>query len=102
MIPILVGDMDKTIEFTAYLRAEGVLVCPAIPPMVQAHLSRVRAHVTALHDEEALTRAVEVIDRIGRTLGIRRRGAVHTSTGGRAARLRPAPRLPQEALLRSG
>lgn len=102
VIPILVGDMDKTIEFTAHLRAEGVLVCPAIPPMVQAHLSRVRAHVTALHDEEALTRAVEVIDRIGRTLGIRRRGAVYPSTAGRAGRFRPAPRPVQEALLRSG
>jgi len=62
VIPILVGDELHTVEFAAALRERGVLVCPAIPPMVQAHLSRVRAHVTAAHDEPSLVSALATID----------------------------------------
>jgi 8-amino-7-oxononanoate synthase len=70
VVPIRVGDPLKTIEFTARLRERGIYVCPAIPPMVQAHLSRVRGHVTAAHDEEALRAALPVIEEVGRSLGI--------------------------------
>lgn len=70
VIPILVGDPVRTMEFTVRLRQRGVLVCPAIPPMVQAHRSRVRAHVTASHDRESLARALDIIDEVGDRLGV--------------------------------
>lgn len=70
VIPIRVGDPVKTIEFAARLRQRGILVCPAIPPMVQSHLSRVRAHVTAGHDPRSLEAALPVIEEIARSLGI--------------------------------
>lgn len=70
VIPILVGEPSKTLEFAARLRDRGVLVCAAVPPMVQAHLSRVRAHVTAAHDEATLGRALATILEVGAALGI--------------------------------
>jgi len=72
VVPILVGDASRTIELAARLRAHGVHVCPAIPPMVPAHLSRVRAHVTAAHETAELDTAVETIVAVGGPLGIGR------------------------------
>ena len=72
VIPILVGEPSRTMEFTARLRAHGVYVCPAIPPMVQSHLSRIRMHVTAGHNEATLSRALTVIDDVARSVGIPR------------------------------
>lgn len=71
VIPLLVGDPVRTMEFTVRLRERGVLICPAIPPMVQAHRSRVRAHVTASHDRESLGRALDIIEEVGGSLGLR-------------------------------
>jgi 8-amino-7-oxononanoate synthase len=72
VIPILVGDPVRTIELTARLRARGVHICPAIPPMVPAHLSRVRAHVTAAHLAADLDTAVDTIAAVGGPLGVPR------------------------------
>jgi 8-amino-7-oxononanoate synthase len=71
VIPLLVGDQVRTMELTVRLREKGVFVCPAIPPMVQAHRSRVRAHVTAAHDHESLTRALDIIEEVGGAFGLR-------------------------------
>jgi hypothetical protein len=38
--------------------------------MVQAHLSRIRAHVTANHDSSSLNYALTVIDDVAGSLGI--------------------------------
>jgi 8-amino-7-oxononanoate synthase len=70
VIPIRVGDPARTIEFTTELRRRGIFVCPAIPPMVQSHLSRVRGHVTASHDPVALQGALPVMEEVARALGI--------------------------------
>ncbi len=87
VIPILVGDPARTIELTARLRARGVYICPAIPPMVPAHLSRVRAHVTAAHEVPELMAAVETIAAVGGLLGI---GRAPRPPRARGARLRAA------------
>jgi 8-amino-7-oxononanoate synthase len=93
VIPILVGDPARTIELTARLRARGVHICPAIPPMVPAHLSRVRAHVTAAHETADLDAAVETIAAVGSPLGIPRAQRMGRASRGRlqsAAPRRPA------------
>ena len=72
VIPVLVGDPLRAIELTARLRTRGVHICPAIPPMVPAHLSRVRAHVTAAHTAADLDVALAAIDAVGQSLGIQR------------------------------
>lgn len=73
VIPVLVGDPTRTLAFTAALREAGVLVCPAIPPMVHAHLSRIRMHVTAGHGAEALEHALATLDSVAAELGLRRK-----------------------------
>jgi 8-amino-7-oxononanoate synthase len=89
VIPMLVGDQVRTLELAASLRKRGVLICPAIPPMVPAHLSRVRAHVTARHEIEELRSALQAIEDVGRALGIIETAAVAVP--------RPAERLRQRA-----
>jgi 8-amino-7-oxononanoate synthase len=61
VVPMLVGDPGTTLALTTALRDAGVLVCPAIPPMVQSHLSRIRMHVTAAHDAEGIDHALDAI-----------------------------------------
>ncbi len=80
VIPLLVGDQVRTMELTVRLREKGVFVCPAIPPMVQAHRSRVRAHVTAAHDRESLTYALDVIDEVGGAFGLKRTETAESSS----------------------
>jgi 8-amino-7-oxononanoate synthase len=72
VVPIHVGDPGAALAFATALRDAGVLVCPAIPPMVQASRSRVRMHVTAAHGRDALEHAVEAIAVAGAALGIGR------------------------------
>lgn len=73
VIPVLVGSESRAVEVTAALREKGVLVCPAIPPMVQAHLSRVRAHVTAAHDAAELGYALDAFGEVASRYGLPRR-----------------------------
>ena len=84
VVPILVGDPARTLEFTARLRDRGVLVCPAIPPMVQGHLSRVRGHVTAAHDDATIDAAISRIGEVGQALGLTR-GSRRPASAHRAA-----------------
>lgn len=70
VVPLLVGDPGLTLALTTKLKEAGVLVCPAIPPMVQAHRSRIRMHVTAAHDAESIMHAVNAIKATTAELGI--------------------------------
>jgi 7-keto-8-aminopelargonate synthetase-like enzyme len=87
VVPILVRDVGRTVEFAARLRDRGILVCPAIPPMVPGHLSRIRMHVTAAHDEAQIERALTAIGEAGRALGIVE-GAGQTGSLAAPAKLR--------------
>lgn len=70
VVPLLIGDPGLTLALTTELKKAGVLVCPAIPPMVQSHRSRIRMHVTAAHDAESIAHAVEAIEEQTAALGI--------------------------------
>jgi 8-amino-7-oxononanoate synthase len=75
VVPISVGDPDRTIELATRLRNRGVLLCPAIPPMVPGHRSRVRAHVTANHEPDRLLAAIPIIEEECDRLGVGRPAA---------------------------
>jgi 7-keto-8-aminopelargonate synthetase-like enzyme len=76
VVPVLTGEPTVTLALTSALVEAGVLVCPGVPPMVQAHRSRIRMHVTAAHDAAGIALAVEAIEQAAGALGILDRTAV--------------------------
>ena len=70
VVPVLVGEPTATLALTSALMDAGVLVCPGVPPMVQAHRSRIRMHVTAAHDAAGITRALEAVEEATAALGL--------------------------------
>jgi 8-amino-7-oxononanoate synthase len=70
VVPVLVGEPTATLGLTSSLMDAGVLVCPGVPPMVQAHRSRVRMHVTAAHDAAGIARALDAIEAAAGALAV--------------------------------
>lgn len=68
--PVIVGDEAKTLEFSKKLLEEGVFVSAIVFPTVPKGTGRVRCMVTAGHNEENLSKAVEVFEKIGKEMGL--------------------------------
>ena len=68
--PIIIGDEAKTGEFSAKLFDAGVFTSPIVFPTVPKGTGRVRCMITAAHTPEQITRAVEIIGRVGKEMGI--------------------------------
>jgi glycine C-acetyltransferase len=68
--PILIGDGGRTMEFSRELFKEGVLGTGIAFPTVPEGKARVRTIMTAAHTQEELLRALEVLKRVGKRMGI--------------------------------
>ena len=68
--PIMVGEAAKASEFSRELFAEGVFAGAIGYPVVPEGKARLRTIVTATHKRADLERAVEIIERVGKKLGI--------------------------------
>jgi glycine C-acetyltransferase len=68
--PILIGDGARTMEFSRELFKEGVLGTGITFPTVPEGKARVRTIMTATHTEEELERALEVLKKVGKKMGI--------------------------------
>ena len=68
--PIMVGDAAKAFEFSRQLFDEGVLAMAIGYPTVPEGKARLRAMVSATHKRADLERAVEILTRVGKNLGI--------------------------------
>lgn len=68
--PVLVGDAALAHEFSRQLFAEGVFAQGIGFPTVPRGKARIRTIVTATHTREELTRALEILDRVARSLRI--------------------------------
>jgi glycine C-acetyltransferase len=68
--PIIVGKGDLAMRFSDELFAEGVFAQGIGYPTVPQARSRVRTIVTATHSREQLQFALDVLERVGRRLGI--------------------------------
>lgn len=64
IVPVMVGDVRKTVEIGAKLFDEGFLVGAVRPPSVPMGTSRLRLTVNAAQTDEEIDRLVEVLDRI--------------------------------------
>jgi glycine C-acetyltransferase len=68
--PIIIGDGARTMEFSRELFKEGVLGTGIAFPTVPEGKARIRTIMTATHTEEELERALEVLKKVGKNMGI--------------------------------
>jgi glycine C-acetyltransferase len=68
--PIIIGDGALTMEFSRELFKEGVLGTGIAFPTVPEGKARIRTIMTATHTEDELTRALEVLKKVGKRMGI--------------------------------
>src|SRR5215510_1350907 len=68
--PIILGDGKLTMEFSRALLEEGVLGTGITFPTVPEGKARVRTIMTATHTQEELQRALEVLKKVGKKMGI--------------------------------
>jgi len=62
IIPVIIGDNSKTLEFAAGLQKKGWWVLPVRPPTVPANEARLRFSVTYHHGEEVLEKLADDIE----------------------------------------
>ena len=68
--PIILGDGARTMEFSRELFQEGVLGTAIAFPTVPEGKARVRTIMTATHTQQELQRALEVLKKVGKQMGI--------------------------------
>ena len=68
--PVIVGDSEAAIRFSAELFDAGVFATSVVFPTVALDQARLRAIVTAALTDEHLDRALEAFSTVGRRLGI--------------------------------
>ncbi len=70
VIPIIVGEFEKTLIFWRQLFEAGVFVNPIVSPAVPADRCLLRTSYMATHTDDELGRVLEVMKTIGTQLGV--------------------------------
>lgn len=70
IIPVLIGDDEKTFTMAGALEDEGVVVNPVVPPAVPSGSSLIRVSVMASLSADEIGLAVEKFGVVGRKLGV--------------------------------
>ena len=70
IIPLRVGDMDKTLILTKLLLEAGIFVNPVVAPAVPKNDTLIRFSLIATHTHEQIDRAVDNIHKLSKMLGI--------------------------------
>jgi len=68
--PIIVGDGRLTMDFSRELFANGVMATGIAFPTVPEGKARIRTIMTAGHSQDQMERALEVLGRVGKKMGI--------------------------------
>lgn len=70
IVPVVLGDVEKTMLFWRKLYDAGVFVNAFIPPGVPPTLSMLRTSYMATHEDHHLDKILEVFHEAGRSLGV--------------------------------
>ncbi len=70
VVPIIIGDFEKTLVFWKTLFEAGVFVNPIISPAVPADMCLLRTSYMATHTDEELDRVIEIMEKTGKKLGV--------------------------------
>jgi len=70
IVPLVIGDLEKTIYLWKAFLENGVYVNPVISPAVPPNRSLLRTSYMAIHTDEELDRILEIGEREGRRFGI--------------------------------
>jgi len=70
IIPLFIGDLEKTFTMRKLLLDAGIFVNPVVPPAVPPEQTLIRASFMATHTDKQLDYALETFEKIGRRLGI--------------------------------
>lgn len=70
IIPIFIGDENKTLVFWRSLFEAGVYVNPVLPPAVQPDQTLLRTSYMATHTDDQLNRVLEIFSRVGKEVGV--------------------------------
>lgn len=70
VVPIIVGDNEKTFAFWQYLYDHGVYVNPVISPAVPPNRGLLRTSYMAIHTEDDLQLVLDTVEEGGKKLGI--------------------------------
>jgi 8-amino-7-oxononanoate synthase len=70
ILPILIGDNHKTLEFSAALENQGLLATAIRPPTVPIGTSRIRLSICLSHSSEQLDQAAEILVRTAKSCGV--------------------------------
>src|SRR5450631_3023845 len=70
IIPIILGDGRKTMEFSRELFANGLMATGIAFPTVPEGKARIRTIMTATHTRKELDQALETLKRVGKRMGI--------------------------------
>jgi len=70
IIPLVIGEMEPTFLMWKTLFDEGVFVNPVVPPATTPGRCLIRTSYMATHTEEMLDRALGMIEKVGRKLGV--------------------------------
>ncbi|MDE1726733.1 MAG: aminotransferase class I/II-fold pyridoxal phosphate-dependent enzyme [Thaumarchaeota archaeon] len=70
IIPVIIGNEKKTLEFGRYLSSNGVFAQPIRYPTVQLGSARIRISVTSWLTDESIAKSLDVFERAGKKFGI--------------------------------
>jgi len=70
IIPIIIGEDEKTFAFWKALFENGVYANPVISPAVPPGMSLIRTSYMATHKDEELNRVLDVFEKVGKQFGV--------------------------------
>jgi glycine C-acetyltransferase len=70
IVPLLCGSDEVAFELTREMHKRDIFVLPVVSPAVPEGLARLRATVTAAHEEAEIEHALDCFEQAGRDIGL--------------------------------